>query len=352
MTNLAANLAATAREHGDRPAVKLDEYVLTYAQLHSAAAAVAGDLKERGIEPGDRVGLVLPNVPAYPVLFYGALLAGAVVVPMNPLLKAREVEYYLNDSGMSLVYGWDGSGDVVPEAAAAVGIELAHLADPDIAAVLTTRGYRLESARTSSAEPSVERSTEGPGRRHRPASRSVAAPDDEFEAWLSVVADSVARPDVQGVPWHEEFPREIYELAERDAARAGVLRDAAFRDGRLAGGASLRTSPSASRSSPAPRRHPHTAGTASRPRCSRPASPTRPPRDATSPSSSRSPDRSPGRTPSDAASTCCTPVRSWSSTCRPEHQGVRDLIGRQATRPPGPTAPPHTSAGGSPFRFG
>ncbi|WP_181779931.1 long-chain-fatty-acid--CoA ligase [Pseudonocardia pini] len=122
MTNLAANLVATAHEHGGRPAIKLDDYVLDYTALHAAAAAVAGDLRERGVEPGDRVGLVLPNVPAYPVLFYGALLAGAVVVPMNPLLKAREVEYYLNDSGMKVVYGWDGSGDVVPTAAEAVGI--------------------------------------------------------------------------------------------------------------------------------------------------------------------------------------------------------------------------------------
>jgi long-chain acyl-CoA synthetase len=122
MTNLAANLVATARSQPEHPAIKLDDYVLDYASLHTAAAAVAGDLRERGVEPGDRVGLVLPNVPAYPVLFYGALLAGAVVVPMNPLLKAREVEYYLNDSGMKVVYGWDGSGDVVPEAAKAVGI--------------------------------------------------------------------------------------------------------------------------------------------------------------------------------------------------------------------------------------
>jgi long-chain acyl-CoA synthetase len=83
---------------------------------------VAGTLRSRGIAPGDRVGLVLPNVPAFPILFYGALLAGAAVVPMNPLLKAREVEYYLNDSGMSLVFGWDGGGDVVPTAAEAVGI--------------------------------------------------------------------------------------------------------------------------------------------------------------------------------------------------------------------------------------
>ncbi|SDG61819.1 long-chain-fatty-acid--CoA ligase [Pseudonocardia oroxyli] len=122
MTNLAANLVATARTQPQHPAIKLDEYVLDYAALHAAAAAVAGDLREQGVEPGDRVGLVLPNVPAYPILFYGALLAGAVVVPMNPLLKAREVEYYLGDSGMKVVYGWDGSGDVVPTAAEAVGI--------------------------------------------------------------------------------------------------------------------------------------------------------------------------------------------------------------------------------------
>jgi long-chain acyl-CoA synthetase len=123
MTNLAANLVTTASEHGDRPAVRLDDHVLTYSDLLAGAAAVAGMLKERGINPGDRVGLVLPNVPAFPILFYGSLLAGATVVPMNPLLKAREVEYYLTDSGMSLVFGWDGGGDAVAEAAKSVGID-------------------------------------------------------------------------------------------------------------------------------------------------------------------------------------------------------------------------------------
>lgn len=122
MTNLAANLVATAHEYGDRPAVKLDDYVLSYGQLHHQAAAVAGDLRAHGVLPGDRVGLVLPNVPAYPVLFYGALLAGAVVVPMNPLLNAREVEYYLTDSGMTVVYGLDNGDAVVAAAAAKVGI--------------------------------------------------------------------------------------------------------------------------------------------------------------------------------------------------------------------------------------
>ncbi|MBL1375661.1 AMP-binding protein, partial [Acinetobacter baumannii] len=113
MSNLAANLVVTAHEYGDRPAVQLDEHVLTYEQLYEQASAVAGDLRARGVHPGDRVGLVLPNVPAYPVVFYGALLAGAVAVPMNPLLSAREIEYYLTDSGAALVYGLNGSDTVV-----------------------------------------------------------------------------------------------------------------------------------------------------------------------------------------------------------------------------------------------
>ncbi|WP_396923500.1 long-chain fatty acid--CoA ligase [Mycolicibacterium sp.] len=159
MSNLACNLVATAHEHGDRPAVKLDEYVLSYRELYHRAAAVAGDLRANGVLPGDRVGLVLPNVPAYPVLFYGALLAGAVVVPMNPLLSAREVEYYLTDSGMTVVYGLDGNDAVVSAAAAKVGIrsvlvpatgamdvsgspihEATDRADDDTAVILYTSG--------------------------------------------------------------------------------------------------------------------------------------------------------------------------------------------------------------------
>ncbi|KIU13611.1 long-chain-fatty-acid--CoA ligase [Mycolicibacterium llatzerense] len=159
MSNLAGNLVATAREYGDRPAVQLDRYVLSYRELHHRAAAVAGDLRAHGVLPGDRVGLVVPNVPAYPVLFYGALLAGAVAVPMNPLLGAREVEYYLTDSGMTVAYGLEGSDSVVPAAASKVGIrsvlvpptgpivlsgspihEAAERTDNDTAVILYTSG--------------------------------------------------------------------------------------------------------------------------------------------------------------------------------------------------------------------
>ena len=122
MSNLALNLLDTAAEHADRPAVKMDDAVLTYGEFRDAALKVAASLQARGISPGDRVGLVLPNVPSFPVVFYGALLAGAAVVPMNPLLKAREVEYYLRDSGARLVVALEPAEPVV-EAARTVGVE-------------------------------------------------------------------------------------------------------------------------------------------------------------------------------------------------------------------------------------
>jgi len=123
VTNLARNLTTTAARHGDRPAVRLDDVVLTYDQLLDSARRVTALLKARGVGPGDRVGIVLPNVPAFPVLFYGAVAAGAVVVPMNPLLKAREVQYYLEDSGASIVFAWHAMADEAAKAASTVGIE-------------------------------------------------------------------------------------------------------------------------------------------------------------------------------------------------------------------------------------
>ena len=64
-------------------------------------------LKSKGVEPGDRVGLMAPNVPEFAIAYYGALRAGAVVVPMNPLLKEREVDHYLTDSGAKIVLSPD-----------------------------------------------------------------------------------------------------------------------------------------------------------------------------------------------------------------------------------------------------
>ncbi|MCA0146380.1 long-chain fatty acid--CoA ligase [Blastococcus sp. LR1] len=123
MTNLAQNLLDAADQAPDHTALRMDDAVLTYREFADAALRVAASLQDRGVAPGDRVGLVLPNVIAFPVVFYGALLAGAAVVPMNPLLKAREVEYYLEDSGARVVVALDGSAGPVQEAAGKVGTE-------------------------------------------------------------------------------------------------------------------------------------------------------------------------------------------------------------------------------------
>ncbi len=118
---------------------------------------------------------------------------------------------------------------------APVQIELAHLAGPATGALLMMRGYQL-----TSFENVLGRAIDGrpapvtpPGAEVRPSG------DAEFEAWPEAAADAVAQPDTQGVPGHEEFPREVIKAAERDFAAAGVLRYAALRDGGIAGGASF-----------------------------------------------------------------------------------------------------------------
>jgi long-chain acyl-CoA synthetase len=110
VVNVADALAHAATAYADRPAVKLDDAQLSYAQLDTASQHIAGLLAARGIGPGDRVGIMLPNVPHWGILYYGVLRAGAVAVPMNPLLKEREVAYYLSDSGAGLIFAWHGFG--------------------------------------------------------------------------------------------------------------------------------------------------------------------------------------------------------------------------------------------------
>ncbi|MFG2576297.1 long-chain fatty acid--CoA ligase [Streptomyces sp. NPDC048481] len=102
--NLAARLTRTAAEHGHRIAVELGGNALTYAELDTAAGRVAALLTHRGVAPGDRVGVMLPNGLDFPVLYYGILRAGAVAVPMNPLLKSREIAHYVGDSGAVLLF--------------------------------------------------------------------------------------------------------------------------------------------------------------------------------------------------------------------------------------------------------
>jgi long-chain acyl-CoA synthetase len=138
VTNLAKNLTDTTRVHAGRVAVRVDNAAMTYRALDDASARVAGLLRERGLEPGDRVGLMLPNVAEVPVVYYGILRAGGVVVPMNPLLKAREVAYYLGDSGAGLVFAWHAFAAEAQAGAEQASAELIVVDEADFPDLLAT----------------------------------------------------------------------------------------------------------------------------------------------------------------------------------------------------------------------
>ena len=104
--NLARLLADSAARHPGRAAVRLDDQVTTYAELADSAARVSTLLRENGVRPGDRVGVLMPNVPMFAALYYGILQAGAIVVPMNPLLRSGEIAYHLTDARAALVLAW------------------------------------------------------------------------------------------------------------------------------------------------------------------------------------------------------------------------------------------------------
>ena len=101
--NLGTILAASAAERPAHPALRMGERVLTYAQLDRAARGVAAGLLGRGIQPGDAVALLIPNVPEFTIAYFGALYAGCAVVPINVLAAAPEVAYFLEDSEARLL---------------------------------------------------------------------------------------------------------------------------------------------------------------------------------------------------------------------------------------------------------
>jgi long-chain acyl-CoA synthetase len=136
MANLSSVLAQAAADHGERPAVRLDGLVLSYSQLRDTAGRAASLLSSFGVGPGDRVGVMLPNVPAFPIAFYGALGAGAIVVPMNPLLKNREVAHYVGDSGAKVVFAWHQAAAEAAKGAAGTGAQVLEVDEPDLHTLL------------------------------------------------------------------------------------------------------------------------------------------------------------------------------------------------------------------------
>ena len=97
--NLGSILQGSTDLRGDHVAVRLNERTLSYAELDRAARGFATGLRERGLSPGDKVALMVPNLPEFTIAYFGTLYAGATVVPLNVLLSGPEVRYHVVGRG-------------------------------------------------------------------------------------------------------------------------------------------------------------------------------------------------------------------------------------------------------------
>jgi long-chain acyl-CoA synthetase len=160
MANLARIVTDSAARSSGHPALKLSEEVVTYGQLDELVARCAALLRSLGVEPGDRVGVMVPNVPQFAVAYYGVLRCGGIVVPMNILLKGRETTFYLSDPEAKAVFAWHeflesartgaeaAGAEVIPVApgefeqrlAGHEPLEMVEVGDEDTAVVLYTSG--------------------------------------------------------------------------------------------------------------------------------------------------------------------------------------------------------------------
>jgi long-chain acyl-CoA synthetase len=153
MTNFAEQLPAAAADDPEHTAVKLDDVVLSYGLLDAASTRAAGVLREKGVHEGDRVGMQLPNVPHFPIVYFGALRLGAIVVPMNPLLKEKEVAYHLSDSGARVMVGWHQFADPARAGSEQAGAE---------AVIVTPGEFEQLLAAADPVEELVDRADDDP----------------------------------------------------------------------------------------------------------------------------------------------------------------------------------------------
>jgi long-chain acyl-CoA synthetase len=159
--NLASILTESAARVPDNPAIRLGDVELTYAELDDRSARMAAALIAKGVRPGDRVGVMLPNVPEFPVAYYGVLRAGGVVVPMNVLLKKREIAFYLDDSGSKLLLAWHGFGEDARGGAEQAGAELIEVEPASFAALLAEHEPAPGLADTAAEDTAVILYTSG-----------------------------------------------------------------------------------------------------------------------------------------------------------------------------------------------
>ncbi|MGK2956098.1 MAG: long-chain-fatty-acid--CoA ligase [Solirubrobacterales bacterium] len=117
-------MSTSAEKFPERIGVRLDDIALNYAAMDQLSQRVAGLLESKGVGQGDRVCMMLPNVPHFPMIYYAILRLGAIVVPMNVLLTSREITHYMTDSGAKLILVWNDFAGEAVAAGEETGVEV------------------------------------------------------------------------------------------------------------------------------------------------------------------------------------------------------------------------------------
>lgn len=112
MLNLVSVFEHSAKEVPEKKAIIFADKSFTFAQIAAMVNKVANALKEKGIQKGDKVALSCLNLPYFPMIYYGILKTGAVVVPLNVLLKGREIAYHLKDSEAKAYFCLQGTPEL------------------------------------------------------------------------------------------------------------------------------------------------------------------------------------------------------------------------------------------------
>ncbi|MDX6322557.1 MAG: long-chain acyl-CoA synthetase, partial [Propionibacteriaceae bacterium] len=159
--NIACWLADRAAADPTLPAIKQGESILTYAALDAASARFATVLTDHGVGAGDRVALIMPNVGYFPVAYYAILRLGAIVVPMNPLLKAGEIAFGWEDSGAKVAVVFWMFAEEATKAASATGTDVILTTPGEFDTLLAGTEPTAEVAQRGSSDTAVILYTSG-----------------------------------------------------------------------------------------------------------------------------------------------------------------------------------------------
>ncbi len=116
--NAAECITLSARRNPDGEAIVFETLRISFGELLEQARRVAAYLQRSGVKPGDRVVLLLPNTPHFPIIYYGVLYAGAVAVPLNLMQTSRELRYLFEDAAPAMLFVWAELADTVDAALA------------------------------------------------------------------------------------------------------------------------------------------------------------------------------------------------------------------------------------------